>query len=419
MTRPLLPILIAGTLLLAGVLPVATAREHKEEEQREPREERPAGEDRPSAEERPPGEERAQGGDRGASGDAPGQTRRAERELTEAEIESMRPGPAVGAFRMERNGRIAHGHHVSFAFNDTGVQGFTAAGVQLFDLRVEGAPEPRDAGRGPQVGGEGSAFDLRTATFRFRAHDNPGAVAKLDADGAASLTFAAGTRLVEASDRRVDFVVGSVSGSVRAEDIRLQGQTVLVSDGDALVFLHQSRGAFDRHREDVDHAIGKGHVGAEATIGKRPGLDDIVQDVVSYGNVTMRTLKAERGNLTVEIEGHGTEGRVLVLNVDGRVVGAQRSEDLTIVMDNLTIGPAADLQDVLDPENDGFLPEYHVVFDPATESFQLLVSVPHYSVHVLSVMTPIPLPAPSVVVGILAGVALLVPGGYVLFRRKE
>jgi hypothetical protein len=188
---------------------------------------------------------------------------------------------------------------------------------------------------------------------------------------------------------------------------------------DALVFLRQARGGFDQHRDDIGDAIGKGHVGAEATLGRRVGSEDLVEEVVSYGNVTMTTLKAERGNLTVAIEGHGTEGRVLVLNVDGRIVGAQRSGDLTILMDNMSMTPASSLADVLDPDDDGFLPEYYVVFDPTTESFQLVVSVPHYSVHILSVMTAIPLPAPSVVVGVLAGVALLVPGAYVLFRRKD
>ena len=398
MKRPLLPLLVVGMFLLAGAMPMAAAREDKERQGR--------------------GGSEPEGTADGTGDDSPGRGRRAGQELSEEEIEQLRPGPAVGAFRMERNGRIAHGQHVSFMFNDTGIQGFTAAGVPLFDVRVEGEGDDAGATR-PQVGGGGSALDVRTPTFRFRAHDNPGAVAKLETEGTAWLTFGAAARLVEASDRRVDFTIGNLSGSIRADDVQVQGQSVVLSDGHALVFLHQSRGAFDQHREDVDRAIGKGHVGAEATIGKRQGADEVVQDVVSYGNVTMRTLKAEKGNLTIEVEGHGTEGRVLVVNVDGRVVGAQKREDLTILMDNMSIGPADDLQDVLDPDNDGYMPEYHVVFDPATESFQLLVSVPHYSVHILSVMTPIPIPSPSVVVGILAGVALLVPGAYVLFRRKD
>ena len=407
MHRPLLPLLVAGTLLLAAVaLPVAAASE---------KEERERGRGGGSAEQASDGsgdstegaaEDRGRG--RGRSTDGP---------LTEDEIEQLRPGPSVGMFRMEHNSRVVHGRHVSFLFNDTGVQDFSAAGVNLFDLTVTPGEDDR-SGRRPEVGGHGAALILRSPSFTFKAHDNPGAVAKLESDGAASRAFGPDARLVEASEGRVDFVVGNVSGSVRAREVNLTGQTVTV-EGEALVFLSQSRGLFDKHRDDVSLAIGKGHVGAEATIGKREGIEELVEEVVSYGNVTMTTLKAERGNLTLAVEGHGTEGRVLVLNVDGRVVGAQKREDLTILMDNMSIPAATDLADVLDPENDGYMPEYYVVFDPATESFQLLVSVPHYSVHILSVTTPIPLPPPSVVLGIVAGVALLVPGAYVLFRRKE
>jgi hypothetical protein len=399
MRRPslLLPFVVVGTLLLSAALPAVLAKGGESEER--------AGEDRPERGRSSTGRE-----------DSPARGRGGDDNLTESEVELMRPGPSVGMFRMERNSRLVHGEHVTFAFNETGVQDFSAGGVVLFDLLVPGGS--REARALPQVEGEGAELDLRAATFRFKAHDNPAAVVKLRVDGAASFVFEPAARLVQATDDRVDFVVGEVAGSLRADDVRLQGQTVTVRD-EALLFLRQARGGFDQHRDDISNAIGKGHVGVEATLGKRQGTGDLVEEVVSYGNVTMTTLKAEKGNLTLAVEGHGAEGRVLVLNVDGRILGAARSDDLTILMDNVSMAPASSLADVLDPDNDGFMPEYYVVFDPTTESFQLLVSVPHYSVHILSVTTPIALPAPSVVVGILAGVALLVPGAYVLFRRKE
>jgi hypothetical protein len=132
----------------------------------------------------------------------------------------------------------------------------------------------------------------------------------------------------------------------------------------------------------------------------------------------MTTIKAERGNLTVMVEGHGLDGRVLVLNVDGRMLGADRADKLNITLDNESIEHAADLADALDPDDDGFDPEYYLVYDPAAEAFQLIVTVPHYSVHTLTVATFLEIVPPSVTVGILVGVLVVVPMALVLFRRK-
>ncbi|HVM46121.1 MAG TPA: hypothetical protein VM582_09320, partial [Candidatus Thermoplasmatota archaeon] len=70
------------------------------------------------------------------------------------------------------------------------------------------------------------------------------------------------------------------------------------------------------------------------------------------------------------------------------------------------------------PDDDGFHPEYYIVFDPQAQAFQLIATLPHYSVHILSVTTLIVLPPPSVVVGVVAGVLLLAPTAMLLFRRK-
>jgi len=59
------------------------------------------------------------------------------------------------------------------------------------------------------------------------------------------------------------------------------------------------------------------------------------------------------------------------------------------------------------------------VFDPEQGAFQLIVSVPHYSVHTLSVGSVLVLPPPSVVIGVVAGVALLAPTAMLLFRRSK
>lgn len=323
------------------------------------------------------------------------------------------PPARVGDFEV-LDGRAA-GEHVSFSYTEGGIQAFTVGAVALFDAAVTGPAENQgDSGARAQ----GSEIRVRMPTYRFVANDNPSGVSRLESAGRITITFTDGTTVARGADGRITFQKGELSGALRVDDdATLAGRTV-TTDGRLLVFVDAPRGAFDVHRGAIGRAIAKGDVGAEGTFNQ---LEDVIQqDVVSYGNVTMTTTKAEKGNLTVVVEGHGFEGRVLVLNVDGRVLGAARSEDLIVKLDNLSLAQASNLTDILDPDDDGYQPEYYIVHDPLKDpdAFQLIVTVPHYSVHTLSVSTAILLPPPSVAIGLVAGLALLVPAGYVLFRRR-
>jgi hypothetical protein len=317
----------------------------------------------------------------------------------------------IGAFDVDSAQRSAHGEFVSFTYNETGIHGYTVDGVTILDIVIDGRLRNLE-----EVKANGPQLKLKATGFSLLVHDNPGAVSRLHTDVPVRFSFAPDARVATSREgTQVAFTLGELSGKVKGDSLTVNGNTV-TGRGDVLFLLDSLRGSFDTHRPDISRAIGKGHVGVEASFNSLDG--DVEEDVVSYGNVTLTRLKAERGNLTLLIDGHGLDGRVLVLNVDGRLVGADKKEDLVILFDNETIGEASSLEDVLDPDDDGLKAEYYIVFDVKAEAFQLLVSVPHYSVHTLSLTTIISLPPPSVILGIVAGVALLAPGAYVLFRRK-
>ena len=323
----------------------------------------------------------------------------------------------VGAFEVEEASRAATGEHVSFSYSDTGIQDFRASNRTLYSISVEAEEDDRGPSGDHGIRVDGAALRVRTQAYRFVAHDTATAASQMEADGVITVAFAEGVVLAREADDRVRFSFGDVTGVLRGEQLATSGRDVTSQD-DVLVILDKPRGAGDQdHYRDLGRAIARGQVGAEATINLADDAS-VTADVISYGNVTMTTTRAERGNITVVIEGYGVEGRVLVLNVDGRVVGADRAENLAIMMDNVSISPATNLTDILDPDDDGYSPEYYVVFDPQVEAFQLIVTVPHYSVYTLSVTTFLEIVKPSVVVGILAGTALLVPAGLVLFRRR-
>lgn len=320
----------------------------------------------------------------------------------------------LGAFTVEEAAQAATGEHLAFTYSDAGIADFRALDRTLFDIQVDGETDD-DEGRDVRI--EGSEMRVRTPAYKFIAHDTPTAASKLSTDGHVLVLFEEGVVLARENGERVRFSYGDVTGVLRGDDLVLTGRNVTASD-EILVVLDQPRGAGDQeHYRDLGRAIAKGNVGAEATLNLLEN-ESVEEAVVSYGNVTMTTTRAERGNLTVMIEGHGFDGRVIVLNVDGRLLGANAADKLDILLDNETIEAASNLTDILDPDDDGYKPEYYVVFDPQVEAFQLIVTLPHYSVHVLSVTTAIVLPPPSVALGIVAGVALLVPAAMLLFRRK-
>lgn len=405
MRHALLPLLLVAALLAAAASPALAADGPRSPTGAERQEER---DDR----------------DSGRSGEAPGATHRPD-DKDDGDGDDDRSGHGgddrrevapVGAFAVEQRAQKATGEYVTFAYNATGVQDFAAGGVTLFNLTVEPDAERGRAGDS-RIRATGAQMRLDLDGFRFVAHDSPTAVARAQLDGAVRVDFVPAATVTPLDGERVRFTIGNLSGTLKGDDLVVRGNSVSAEEH-VLVFLDTPRGAFDVHRQDIGQAISKGHVGAEATI--TGGADELKQDVVSYGNVTMTTVKAERGNLTLLVEGHGLEGRVLVLNVDGRVLGAAKAEDLNILLDNLTIQRADNLTDILDPDDDGYLPEYYIVHDPisAPDAYQLIVTVPHYSVHTLSVTTAFVLPPPSVVVGIVAGLVVLVPSAFVLFRRK-
>lgn len=323
---------------------------------------------------------------------------------------------ATGAFHLSTTSQSVTGQFVSFSYTDNSITGYSYAGLgTLFDASISGTSG--DHGGRSGVQSEGAQVRLRTASYSLQVHDNPEAVTQLQTSGTVTVTFASGVSIGLADNgSSATFTLGNLTGSVHGKDLALSGNVLSVRD-ELLLLTNAPHGTFDTHRGDINEAIGQNHVGAEGSFNRANGSTQ--QDVVNFGNVTMTTVKADEGNLTVQVEGHGFDGRVLVLNVDKALVHAGQASDLVVKFDNETISPAANLTDALDPDAHGLHAVYYVVFDPQQDAFQLIVSVPHYSVHTLSVGTLVELVQPSVVIGVVAGVVLLAPTAMLLFRRSK
>jgi len=329
--------------------------------------------------------------------------------------EERAPATATGRFEVAHQDQHVTGDYVSFDYADDGISNFTVGGHLLFSATV--APALDAVAKGTRVKTHGATFDIETTNYSLSAHDNPVIATHLDTAGSVRLQFPAHATFDFVNNERARFHVGDLQGQVRGSALTLDGAALSSADN-VFIVLDTPRAAFDIHRSAISEAVATRQVGAEATFNV---ADDgtVAQDIVSYGTVNVRTISAKSGNLTVEIDGEGIDGRVVVLNVDGRIVAAAHTDKVTITLDGQTLAPANDITDILNPDDDGLVPEYYLVRDASMDDFQLLVSLPHYSVHTLSLVLPTVLPPPSVVLGFVLGTLLIVPAAFALFRPSK
>lgn len=324
------------------------------------------------------------------------------------------PSRAIGSFQTpSSNPRSVHGDFVDFTWSSTGVGNVTAAGLPLFGAETTGAV----GGDAPEIRADGSRVEIHTAGYELKAHDNPNAIFDFEVEGTLRLLFPLGTTLsVQREDRVIVNYADGRQARVFGEGITVSG-LILTATDDATFMLDARKGAFDVHRSEISNAVAKRHVGAEVTLGRPDNATgEIPEDVVEFGNVTVRTI-AKQGNVTLVLDGHGFDGRVIVVNVDPQVFGQRNREDFQFWFDNASIGEASSLVDALDPDNDGLAPEYYFV--QSDDGFQVILTVPHYSVHTFTIAGLAIEVTPSIVAGLMAGVLAVAVGVVVLFRAPK
>ncbi|MGQ0534677.1 MAG: hypothetical protein ACT4PT_01230 [Methanobacteriota archaeon] len=350
--------------------------------------------------------------------------RKAERHALRDEIhESLaRERRHVGEFT-DVSGTVG-GAFVAFDY-DAGngtLSGFSLGGVEAFrEVRVE----PFEFER---VRVDGASLRIRGDEVDIRAHDTPSAGLRIAPhDGPVTATFVLAPGAVATSAGEDAYVISfgnrTALLAIRGEDdgtgsLALSGDRLVanVSDDAHVVFL-----ARPLHREgapEVDDAIRKGRVGAQVRFEHAEGR--VHQDVFELEGVSVTAaVIGDTANLIISAP-DGTPGKVIVVDLDPAVVGAAENGTVNVTIDGRSATPARDFADVLDPDDDAGVPEYLLV--RGNEGFQILVSLPHFSVHAVTISSvPILLvqPPPSVVAGVIAAAAVVAVAAGFLFRRPK
>lgn len=165
-------------------------------------------------------------------------------------------------------------------------------------------------------------------------------------------------------------------------------------------------------QERIAQARADHKIGAELVV--REGAEfDALQTMTGDVHTTLETIDARAGNgradFRVTVSAELESGRTIVLDVDPSVLsGPQLVVRYFDVFDDGTeteviIRQADDLDDILDPDDDGGQPEYWIVQD--SNGIQMMASIPHWSTHALTVQgIGEVVTSPSVIAGIVLGV---------------
>jgi hypothetical protein len=177
---------------------------------------------------------------------------------------------------------------------------------------------------------------------------------------------------------------GTVTGS---KEISLQDDRLITKKG--VIFRGMSLSSDEEtHTENiltVEDAILLGELGGEITIVKEEGTLEWISTTYA-NNVSIwmdnTTTTSTKTQLVVAGDERGA-GKTIKINIGQNVLSPQ---DLEIRFDDTKIPLADNLTDVLNPNDDGLQPEYVMVevSGGKDNEFFLLVSIPHFSEHFIT-----------------------------------
>ncbi len=130
--------------------------------------------------------------------------------------------------------------------------------------------------------------------------------------------------------------------------------------------------------QSIDAAIYEGDVGGEVIIGK-----NLESDVVVYNDhLSINEFSVEKNRVSLKINGdENITGKTLVINVEEGIF--KNPNKMVVKYDGETTKIADDIDDVLNPDDDGSRPEYLVTH--GANGTQIIVSIPHFSEHEITV----------------------------------
>lgn len=127
----------------------------------------------------------------------------------------------------------------------------------------------------------------------------------------------------------------------------------------------------------ISKAIEDGRVGGEINVWQKDNKT-YDHEILIYDGVNITKLDVTKGVVSFTVSGNeSSSGKTVVINVNSSVFNSDK--DIAVEYDGETIKMADDINDVLNPNDDGSNPEYLIT--RGNNGAQILVSIPHFSEH--------------------------------------
>ncbi|MGB1585726.1 MAG: hypothetical protein ACPHID_01610 [Thermoplasmatota archaeon] len=294
------------------------------------------------------------------------------------------------------------GRWVDFTRTPAGLTDFTVHEILIIEALTFSATFDELERKGNRVVFEGpdgrlTLSDSRTGHLAFQL------------PGGAELTFSEETTFTA----RGDHVEASGPGfrAFLKGNLDINGTTVTATE----LAFHVIPGDARSDRPEVAQAIEARRVAGEIRIRDTP-------EVLVYDDVDITVDESDDG-LRVVFDAELDAGRTFVVDVDpSRLRGPDLQLRYFDVHEagetEVVFSQASSLDDILDPDDDGGQPEYWVVRD--ADGLQVMVSVPHWSVHAITIQSiGAFVSQPSVLVGIAAGIGGVGVAALLLLRPRR
>lgn len=284
----------------------------------------------------------------------------------------------------------ASGRYVSFHLNES-TGALTSFGVNATNGTVpvftSVAPDAFVGNGSAKVAG--SVLHLDDTGASFSAHNNPTAnfdYAAGDANLTITLTLAPNVSVVSwPQGYRLNlpgglhahvFATGNGTLSIDANNTTI---TASLPGNSSLFFLrHPGEGHMTSDVHDVLAGLATGRVGAVTSIVDADGapLEDR-----TFAGVRTHARDASRGHANVTLSSDDATGKAVVLNLDRSVIAPENVSRVVVTLDGQPLARLAKATDALNATNAS------VWFNATADGVQVIVSVPHFSDHDLSIQT--------------------------------
>lgn len=283
----------------------------------------------------------------------------------------------------------------------------------------------------------GKLVRLASSRNELQLHDDPTGLMRFKADnGSLLLTFPAQARIQDSTDgrlARVTYPDGTMAHFRTGNSTWVESHVVLVQGFGSLAMQGpaKSKGAL---AAPAVTASAERAVGAEVSVGASTGESQVL--VLAYDDVDVNVQMPDSGMasirepIRVSVASGLPEGRTVVVNLARQAIANASLSALQLryfdvheqkggaVETELIFGAAGDLSDVLDPTDDGGQPEYWLVED--LDGIQLLVSVPRWSEHIISIaLAGATARLPDVALGIGVGIVGSLAAAIGLLRPRR